>query len=214
MAFLVALVSLGLALVSCGGGSGGKVVAGESRTQDGSDKSSTPATSGGTESVEFRPVLSVSEPGSTVTTLTGSASEADKNTGSGSSEPVGPEGGLAATDPVNDIGYLLGPVALDASQIESATSVLSQGQWQVELVLKDGPEGIDKFNEMAQKCFDGSVECPELGAGRGQIAIVFDGDVISAPAINVPIFERDQISISGSFDADTAAALAEAINNL
>lgn len=205
---VVALLSLGLALVGCGEGSGEKVVAGDSPIQDASNNSpDKPAsTMDGKDvspvvgsSIEFRPVLSASEPGSTVTTVSGS---------------TGPEGGFAASDPSSNLSYLLGPVVIDATQIDSAVFNLDRpGEWRVDLVIAEGVDGIDKFNAMTQKCFDSAVECPNLGGGRGQIAIVVDGDVVSAPSINVPHFERDQISVSGDASiAESAKALAEAIN--
>ncbi|MGB3412933.1 MAG: hypothetical protein WBA45_17275 [Microthrixaceae bacterium] len=209
-ACVFALLALGLAVVGCGEGSGEKVVAGGSRSQDvaneasgessgsnsGADKPASPVTG---SSLEFRPVLSLSEPGSTVTTVTGS---------------TGPEGALAASDPINNVSYLLGPVVIDATQIDSATFRDGRfGEWRLGLVLAEGPEGIDSFNAMAQRCFDATPECPELGNGKGQIAIVLDGDVISAPTINVPSFERDQIEVGGDASiAQSAKALAEAIN--
>ncbi len=213
LASLAALLSLGLALAGCGDGSGEKVVAGDSPTQDvANDSADKPANTADGEtatpvagsSIEFRPVLSVSEPGSTVTTVTGMASESGA---AGDSE-----GALAASDPVSGVNYLLGPVVIDSTQIDSATFRQGRpGEWLVDLVIAEGPDGIDRFNALAQKCYDSTPECRDLGNGKGQIAIVLDGDVISAPTINVPSFERDQIQV-GVFDAESAKALAEAIN--
>jgi preprotein translocase subunit SecD len=76
----------------------------------------------------------------------------------------------------------------------------------VKPVFKEGAEGIDLFNQAAQKCNTKSAECP-----TGQLAIVLDGIVLSAPSINEPTFARDSIEISGSFGEDTAKDLATAL---
>lgn len=107
------------------------------------------------------------------------------------------------------VAYRLGPVAVDGRAVETATAGLSQaGQWQVNPVFRKGKNNIDKFNEIAAKCYSGSTECPDLGGGKGQLAIVLDGEILSAPTINTPSFAADQISISGSFDQKSADRLA------
>lgn len=50
---------------------------------------------------------------------------------------------------------------------------------------------------------EGAPICPS-----GQLVIVVDRTVLSAPSINAPELERDQISISGRFTCDEAEALA------
>jgi preprotein translocase subunit SecD len=108
--------------------------------------------------------------------------------------------------------YRLGPVALDGTAVESATAGLSNvGEWTVNPVFRSGEEGIDKFNQIAASCYAGAPNCPDIGAGRGQLAIVLDDEILSAPQINTPSFSRDQITISGSFDRDSAEALAVAL---
>jgi preprotein translocase subunit SecD len=98
--------------------------------------------------------------------------------------------------------------------VESATvSLDSLRGWQVNPVMKSGPNGIDKFNVLATLCFqqDPTI-CPSPdGNLPGAVAIVLDHEVISAPSINVPIFSRDQIEISGSFDETSANRLAESL---
>lgn len=107
------------------------------------------------------------------------------------------------------VAYRLGPVALDGRAVKTATAGLSQtGEWQVNPVFRKGKNNIDKFNEIAAKCYSGSTECPDLGGGKGQLAIVLDGEILSAPTINTPSFAADQISISGSFNQESAERLA------
>src|SRR6185369_5819364 len=94
--------------------------------------------------------------------------------------------------------YLLGPAFLLGTAVETASAVFTTA-WEVALTIKDGPDGIDKWNQQAELCFNGDVSCP---GHPGQIAIVLDGVVQSAPQIQpsnqaFAPFQRDQISISG-----------------
>lgn len=108
--------------------------------------------------------------------------------------------------------YKLGPVAVDGRAVKTATAGLSQqGQWEVNPVFRGGKNNIDKFNAIAAKCFAGAAECPDVGGGKGQLGIVLDGVILSAPTINVASFSADQIQISGSFKQDSAEQLAVAL---
>jgi preprotein translocase subunit SecD len=101
--------------------------------------------------------------------------------------------------------YQLGPAALTGEALEGATASLTPGtgQWVVLPTFKGGADGIDLFNSVAAQCFAKDASCP-----TGQLAITLDGQVISAPAIQTPNFERDQISISGDFTESEAKDLA------
>ena len=102
----------------------------------------------------------------------------------------------------NVIGRLaLGPVAFTGDVIETASSAFSQStnQWEVLLTLKAGANGIDKWNALAAECYSGGATCPASGSAHGRIAIVLDHIVQSAPTVQTPTFQRDQISISGAF---------------
>lgn len=90
--------------------------------------------------------------------------------------------------------------------LESATAEISPaGDWQVLLTLTD--TGIEHFNELAASCFDADIRCP-----TGRIAITAGGDVVSAPQVQEPAFERDQIVVVGEFDEDEARQLADAFD--
>ncbi len=104
--------------------------------------------------------------------------------------------------------YQLGPVAVPGTSIESATAGLDQkGQWEIRPVFKDGADGIDKFNAAAAQCNPPSQTCP-----TGQIAVVLDNKVLTAPTIKVASFQRDQITISGSYKESEAKDIATALN--
>ena len=66
-----------------------------------------------------------------------------------------------------------------------------------------GGDGIDTFNAIAAQCYAKAETCP-----TGQLAIVLDSRVVSAPTIQQPSFERDQIQITGSFTESEAKDLA------
>jgi preprotein translocase subunit SecD len=79
--------------------------------------------------------------------------------------------------------------------------------WEVLPTLNSGPDGIDKFNEVAAFCFTGDQTiCPTR-----QLAVVLDHKVISAPSIRAGRFLRDQIVISGDFEEEEARLLAESL---
>jgi preprotein translocase subunit SecD len=103
--------------------------------------------------------------------------------------------------------YRLGPALLTGSAVEDAKAGLSQGGgWEVRPVFKAGAKGIDLFNDAAAKCYNADPSCPTR-----QLGIVLDGEVISAPSINAPNFQRDQIQITGSFSEEEARNLALAL---
>jgi preprotein translocase subunit SecD len=101
--------------------------------------------------------------------------------------------------------FLLGPTELTGETLASASAGLDQSgiAWQVNPVFKAGADGIDRFNAVAAKCVAADPTCP-----TSQLAIVLDSEVISAPTIQQPEFERDQIVISGDFDESSAKNLA------
>src|ERR687898_107568 len=98
--------------------------------------------------------------------------------------------------------YQLGP-SLATGRIVSSASAEFQNEWVVALSMKGGPDGIDTFNGIAAECFNRSQVCP-----TGQLAIVLDSVVQSAPNIEQPSYERDQIQISGTFSEGEAKDLA------
>ncbi len=113
--------------------------------------------------------------------------------------------------------YELGPTVLTGSGLSSASSDLnSQGAWEVRPVFKSGKNGIDLFNQIAAVCYTGSASsaCPAQPgsqSGHGQIAVVLDNNVLTAPSIDAASFARDQITISGSFTQSEASDVATAL---
>ena len=104
------------------------------------------------------------------------------------------------------IRYQLGPSLLTGSALSGATAQVNpQGQWEVVVTFKGGENGIDAFNAAAGLCFNRSPECP-----TGQLAIVLDHEVVSAPAINAPTFDGSAVISGGDppFTEDQARDLA------
>ena len=79
------------------------------------------------------------------------------------------------------------------------------GGWSVALVLAEGSPGVDDLNEIAAECEALSATCP-----TGQVALVADGVVLTAPALIGGPFEADEIVIHG-FDETEARRLAAAL---
>ena len=97
--------------------------------------------------------------------------------------------------------YLLGPSLLTGEAVSEADALFIDYQWQVGLELHEGAVGIDGFNAIAALCFSGSPACPRAdGSANGRLAIVLDGQVVTAPSIRAPEFRRDAILISGGFE--------------
>ncbi len=103
--------------------------------------------------------------------------------------------------------YQLGPVAVSGTALESASAgINSKGLWEIRPVFKSGADGIDKFNAAAATCNPRSATCP-----TGQIAVVLDNNVLTAPTIQVASFQRDQITISGAYTEREAKDIATAL---
>ena len=110
-------------------------------------------------------------------------------------------------DPAGQVyHFLMGPALATGAALESAIAVLEFAQWNVQVTALEGAEGIDRFNAAAQSCYYESPDpavCP-----TGQLGIVLDGVVESAPVVNARAFERDRINITGAFDEAEARDLA------
>ena len=80
--------------------------------------------------------------------------------------------------------YLLGPSVLTGDGLSDAGADFYDYQWQISLVLKEGQNGIQAFNSISAQCYVGSDSCPTLpGFSNGRLAIVLDGEIITAPQI-------------------------------
>lgn len=125
----------------------------------------------------------------------------------GQEQPAPSPDGYAMLSDAEGSRYCLGPVLLTSVALEAAeTDTDELDNHTLLLRFLPGAQGIDRFNAAASLCFSQSDMCP-----AGQLAMVLDGNVLSAPTINAASFERDQIRISGSFTAEDAEGLTETI---
>lgn len=100
--------------------------------------------------------------------------------------------------------YCVGPTLFTGTALETASFSNPSGlEWQVDPIFKDGEAGIGQFNAAAALCFGGSPTCPS-----GQLAMVLDHNVLSAPTIQAASFVRDRIQITGSFTQESAEEVA------
>jgi preprotein translocase subunit SecD len=101
--------------------------------------------------------------------------------------------------------FLVGPAGASGLVFTNdATAEVSNGNWVVNVGLQDGPSGADLWNALTTKCFNRDAVCP-----TGQIAIVLDGKVISAPVVQEAIFSGGNVQISGDFTQAEARDLAK-----
>ncbi|MEY2523288.1 MAG: preprotein translocase subunit SecD, partial [Ilumatobacteraceae bacterium] len=66
-------------------------------------------------------------------------------------------------------------------QDDATARILSGSGWGVTVSLRGGANGVDKWNVLASECYNATALCPTR-----QLAIVLDGEVISAPTVQQP----------------------------
>jgi len=100
--------------------------------------------------------------------------------------------------------YVLAPAALTGTDIDTAVAGLpaqGAGGWQVDLTMTSN--GAKKFADITS-------QLAAQPQPQNQFGIVLDGIVVSAPSVNEPII-GGSATISGSFTADEARALAQVL---
>ncbi|MEX2627369.1 MAG: protein translocase subunit SecD [Ilumatobacteraceae bacterium] len=108
--------------------------------------------------------------------------------GSGESCVVGPVGGTGEV----------------FSRGSASPTLEPQSGWGVSVDLQG--EGEATWNLLASQCFNRSASCPS-----GQLAIVLDDVIQSAPVVNAPSF-AGSVSITGNFTEGEARALSRVLN--
>ena len=103
------------------------------------------------------------------------------------------------------VAYVVGPAGASGKVFKNdARADVETGQWAVVVGLRSGPDGDQLWNRLAAACFNRTAECP-----TGQLAMVLDGTVISAPTVNEPEFTGGTVQITGSFTPEEARDLAK-----
>jgi preprotein translocase subunit SecD len=101
--------------------------------------------------------------------------------------------------------YSAGPAGASGLVFSNdAAAEINNGTWSVVVGLLDGAAGEDMWNALSTRCFNKDATCP-----TGQIAIVLDGEVISAPVVQQAVFTGGNVQISGSFTEAEARDLAK-----
>jgi len=102
------------------------------------------------------------------------------------------------------IAYVVGPAGASGKVFKNdARADVQSGEWTVVVGLRSGFDGDVLWNQLAAECFNKTAQCP-----TGQLAMVLDGTVISAPTVREPSF-TDTVQISGSFTDAEARDLAK-----
>ena len=105
--------------------------------------------------------------------------------------------------------YHVGPVAGDGTDLRDA-KVYADG---VGIEVSTEPASVDTLNAAFNACYQAAATCPAASKdGHGYLAIVVDGAVVSAPAVNAEDLASSPFVITGDFDQQQADNLATAIN--
>ena len=104
-----------------------------------------------------------------------------------------------------DTVFLVGPAGASGQVFNNdAAADITTGNWVVTVGLRKGALGEDVWNALTTKCFNREPSCP-----TGQIAIVLDGKVISAPVVQEAVFTGGNVQITGDFTETEARDLAK-----
>jgi preprotein translocase subunit SecD len=114
-----------------------------------------------------------------------------------------PEAILVTCDQEGTAKYLLAPVAVEGSTISDADSGVRQGTTTWVVTLQFDSEGTQQFTEVTSQL---ATQQPPLN----QFAIVLDGIVVSAPAVNEAI-PGGSAEITGDFTQQEASDLANVL---
>ena len=172
---------------------------------------------------QFAPTsTTIAVPGDTSTTSPTTTTTAPTTTaplGTSTVPPTAPDPDLQGTAFQSEDGavcYTLGPAGATGADLEDAHAALSGSMtWGVEVSAR--PSSAAAMNDLFNACYAADPSCPAMGTdgtgtGRGQLAIVVDGEVVSAPAVNGPDLADDTFTISGSFTEAEAKALADGLS--
>jgi uncharacterized protein YceK len=117
----------------------------------------------------------------------------------------------ASTVPAVDgkLCYVLGPEGGNGTDVRDA-KVYADG---VGIEVEARQDSAKSLNELFDACFEATDACPASSSeGKGYVAIVVDGRVVSTPAIQAADLASSPFVITGDFDQAQATNIATAIN--
>jgi SecD/SecF fusion protein len=122
------------------------------------------------------------------------------------------ESAIAAIGQTAQLMFLLadGSLVVDGSQVKTAAPAIDQQRGGYVVNLEFNSTGTEAFAEGTRKALSGTVTPALSGVGAGAIAIVLDGEIISAPNVN-SVITGGSAQIEGSFTEDEAVTLATLI---
>ncbi|WP_426572723.1 protein translocase subunit SecD [Aquihabitans sp. McL0605] len=166
------------------------------------------------------PATTTTAPSATTTTAAGDATTNSSSPAAGCKSGAASGGGSSATTtaplaPGTEVVpskdgqtlYTLGPVGFTGDALSKAEAALQEA-WAVNVSVKGSKQTL--ANQTFNACHDGAATCPaSAGDGtNGAVAIVLDGQVLSAPAVQGSDLASNNFTISGSFTQSEAKELA------
>ncbi len=139
-------------------------------------------------------------PGATTTTVAGNPTNTLPDVPPESTGYVSARGGsICKVGPSGGTGEVF--------QDDATARIISGSGWGVTVSLRGGSSGEGVWNVLASECYNATATCPTR-----QLAIVLDGEVISAPTVQQPSF-TGSVEITGSFSEKEARNLARVLNS-
>lgn len=164
---------------------------------------STDGTSPGTSSTSVPPV-DTTQPAVTSTTVAPGTDSTDFCANLRAEQQQGTDSGVRCGLPSDPSIYVLSPSDTQGDVFSNdAKADIVNGEWVVTVSLQEGA-GTTQWNALAQSCYYREQNsCP-----TGQLAIVMDDIVQSAPTVQEPVFTGGSVQISGAFEENEAKDLA------
>jgi hypothetical protein len=107
--------------------------------------------------------------------------------------------------------YWIGEPEADGNDLFDATiSQTNEEEWQVFTRVK--PESLETVDGLFTACLTGEASCPPGPSGRGAVAIIWDGVVLHAPAIEAEGIAEGSFSLGGGLTERQARDLVTLIN--
>ena len=186
-------------LAGCGGGDDEAEVVGSTTASSAPSTASAPADPA---RLTFRPVLVPMVP---------------CESGAASTIPVTGSDLLPVDDPaIPGSCDQVGPVGFDGTAIATATATAAADAggadgWQV--VVEVAEASRDQAAALFDGCFAADPTCPDTGPGHGQVAVVLDDRVVSAPSVAAAGLADGELVISGTFTRAEAEDLAAILSS-